>query len=220
VPFTLEDLEADGEWSEGAQFVDLFSGTEPEALEESAPVPESESEAPEPETTIEPPVATPSLEDQTRKAFEDAYAQGEKAGYEMGLRRAESIAKRLEKQIDEVASFRRELSRRFERLATDLALVFAEALVLRECSEKRELVAGMIRKALDACEEKNELLIRTRSEDMKYVEGVASDRIKIVADDTLKEPGFIIETSMGDIDGRISVQIEELKNALAGYHGT
>ena len=112
------------------------------------------------------------------------------------------------------------MSWRFERLATDLALVFAEALVLRECSEKRELVAGMIRKALDACEEKNELLIRTRSEDMKYVEGVASDRIKIVADDTLREPGFIIETSMGDIDGRISVQIEELKNALAGYHGT
>ena len=110
VPFTLEDLEADGEWSEGAQFVDLFSKTEPEALEEAAPErePEPESEAQEPETTIEPPVTTPSLEDQTRKAFEDAYAQGEKAGYEMGLRRVESIAKRLEKQIDEVASFRRE----------------------------------------------------------------------------------------------------------------
>ena len=50
------------------------------------------------------------------------------------------------------------------------------------------------------------------------MEALASDQIKVVADDTLKEPGFVIETNMGDIDGKISTQIEELKNALTGYH--
>jgi len=27
----------------------------------------------------------------------------------------------------------------------------------------------------------------------------------------MREPGFVIETNFGDIDGRISVQMEELK---------
>jgi len=215
VPFTLEDLEVEGSWVEMPKFVGLFSKDEPE----EEPTAEEE---PQPEAA-EPDEATPSaasVEDQARKAFEDAYVQGEKAGYEMGMRRVESIARRLEKQIEEVASFKLELGRRCERLATELALVFAEAIVLKECSEGKDVLAAMIRKALESCEDRNELVIRTRSEDVKYVEGVASDHIKVVADDTLKEPGFVIETNMGDIDGRISVQIEELKNALAGYHGT
>jgi flagellar biosynthesis/type III secretory pathway protein FliH len=162
---------------------------------------------------------TPSVEDQTRKAFEDAYAQGEKAGYEMGLRRVESLAKRLEKQIEEVSLFREELRTRYESLANELALIFAEAIVLRDCSDKKDILASMIRKALDACEERGEIIVRVRSEDAQYVEAVASPQLKIFKDDSLKEPGFVIETTMGDIDGRISTQFEELKNALAGAHG-
>jgi flagellar biosynthesis/type III secretory pathway protein FliH len=45
-----------------------------------------------------------------------------------------------------------------------------------------------------------------------------SPRLRVVADDTLNEPGFIVETSVGDIDGRISSQIDELKNALLSFH--
>jgi flagellar assembly protein FliH len=136
----------------------------------------------------------------------------------MGMRRVESIAKRLEKQIEEVVSFKQELVQRYERLAIELALTFAEALVLTKCFERRDVLADMIRKALEVCEDRNELVVRVRSEDVKYVDGLASDRIKILADDTLKEPGFVIETNMGDIDGKISTQIEELKNALIGRH--
>ena len=218
-PFTLEDLEMDGERIEKPKFVGLFSGAEIETEGTAGTAEDTAEGAAEPaEGAAEPAEATLSLEDQTRKAFEDAYVQGEKAGYEMGMRRVESIAKRLEKQIEEVVSFKQELEERCERLSTELALTFAEALVLKECSEQREVLAGMIRKALDACEDREGLVIRIRNEDVRYVEGLISDHIKIVADDTLKEPGFVIETNMGDIDGRISSQIKELKNALAGYH--
>jgi flagellar assembly protein FliH len=161
----------------------------------------------------------PSLEDQTRKAFEDAYAQGEKAGYEMGLRRVESLAKRLEKQIEEITQFREELRARYEALANELALIFAEAIVLRDVSDKKEILTSMIRRALDACEDRGEIIIRVRSEDAHYIESVVTPQVKIFRDDSLKEPGFVIETNMGDIDGRISTQFEELKSALTETHG-
>jgi flagellar assembly protein FliH len=222
VPFTLEDFETGARRVKKAAFVGLFSDTVASASEEDPPeteevAPEEVAEAAQPQP--EPEEETLSIEAETRKVFEDAYVQGEKAGYEMGMRRAESNAKRLEKQVEEVLSFRQELTQRYEKLSVDLALAFTEALVLRECAEHKGILAAMVRKAMEMCEDRDGLVVRMRSEDVQYLEGLSSDQIKIVSDDTLKEPGFVIETNMGDIDGKISTQIEELKNTLAEYYG-
>ena len=231
-PFTFEDLESQG--TDGpvcrTEFITLFPVEDGEPSEEAtaeeaargdaAQEQMEQEEAASEEATEEPP--QPSLpeppEDPARKAFEDAYAQGEKAGYEMGMRRVESIAKRLENQINEVISFKQKLTHRYEELSTEIALIFAETLVLRVCSDHRDTLMKMIRKALEACEDKNEIVIRVRSEDVKYVEGLESSHLKIIPDDTLKEPGFVIETNMGEIDGRIRTQFEELKGAFTGHH--
>ena len=201
IPFTFDDLGVVGHERPEAGFVSYFRPRAAEAEIE--------------ETVEEPP---PSLEDQARKVFEDAYVQGEKAGCDMGMRRVDAIAKRLEKHIEEVTLFKGVLEERYEELAVELALKFAETIVLQECAEKRDVLAAMIRKAMEVCEEKGELVIRVRAEDARYIEGIRSDRIKVIADDTLKDPGFMIETQVGDIDGRISSQIEELRSALTGDH--
>ena len=211
-PFTFEDLglqEADGPVP-GSEFVTMFPVAGPEAPEEATP----EEATPEPTE----PILPESHEDPSRKTFEDAYVQGEKAGYEMGMRRVESIVRRLESQVNEVVSFKQALTGRYETLSTELALIFAETLVLRVCSDHKDTLMNMIRKALEACEDRSQLVIRVRTDDVKYVEALASGQLRIVPDDSLKEPGFVIETNMGEIDGRIRTQIEELKGALTGYH--
>jgi flagellar assembly protein FliH len=159
-----------------------------------------------------------SIEDQTRKAFEDAFVQGEKAGYEMGMKKVDSVIKRLNGYISELSFFKEELFERSRKLSTELALVFAEAIILRECEEKRETVLRMAKKAMDLCEERSEILIRIRKEDVDHISPEEVSHLKIVKDDTLKEPGFIIETNFGDIDGRISVQIDELKKGFIHGH--
>jgi flagellar assembly protein FliH len=202
LPFTFDNLGIAGNERPEAGFVSFFRPKVAEIEEEE-------------ETAPEPP---PSPEDQARKVFEDAYAQGEKAGRDMGMRRVDAIGKRLERHIEEVALFKKDLEVRYEKLAVELALKFAEVIILRECAEKREVLAAMVKKAMEICEEKGELVIRVRAEDARYIEDMRSDRIKVVADDTLKEPGFTIETRVGDIDGRISSQIEELRGALGADH--
>jgi flagellar biosynthesis/type III secretory pathway protein FliH len=77
----------------------------------------------------------------------------------------------------------------------------------------------MIRKALEACEERSDIVIRVRNEDAGHLENLATGRLQIVKDESLKEPGFVIETNVGDLDGRISTQIQELRASLIGYHG-
>ena len=154
------------------------------------------------------------IEAQARKVFEDAYAEGEKAGFEMGMQKLEPVAKRLTDAIAECASFQKRLREKAEEMATVLALTFAETIVLKECEAYREVILDMAKKALELVDEKNNIVIRMRREDLPLVAVEETSGLTIVADDGLKEPGFIIETEFGDIDGRISVQFAELRRQM------
>lgn len=197
-PFTFGALSATGDGGEPRKnsFVTLFDGNTAEKLPEGHQA---------------------DVESQTRKVFEDAFIQGEKAGFEMGLKKAEPLIKRLNSYLGELSAFRKELEARYERLAVELGLIFARTIVLRECEERRDLVVEMAKRALEMCEDKKNIVIRIRRDDLKHVAVEDLSPLQVVADDTLKEPGFIIETDCGDIDGRLSTQIEELtKKVLHG----
>jgi flagellar assembly protein FliH len=154
------------------------------------------------------------IEAEARKVFEDAYAEGEKAGFEMGMQKLEPVAKRLTEAIAECASFQRRLREKAEQMATILALTFAETIVLKECETHREVILEMAKKALELVDEKSNIVIRMRREDMPFVAVEDTSGLTIVPDDGLKEPGFTIETQFGDIDGRISIQLAELTRQM------
>jgi flagellar biosynthesis/type III secretory pathway protein FliH len=159
----------------------------------------------------EEPVEEIDVEAEARRMFEEAFAQGERAGHEMGMKKVEPLVERLNQYLGSLDSFKQELLGRVERFATVLALTFAESIVLKECTDHREVTLSMIKKALEACEERGEILIRVPKEDAWLISARGASAWKIVPDEELKEPGFVIETKFGDIDGRISKQLEELK---------
>lgn len=165
----------------------------------------------ESEKKIRPEDQQPSTEEQARKIFEDAFVQGEKAGHEMGMKKVEQVVKRLNNYLAELEVFSDQIRKQAEAFSVELALTFAEAIVLRECSEKSDLIMGMAKRAFEICEDKCDIVIRVRREDAELLSQNAMSHIKIIPDDTLKEPGFIVETGFGDIDGRISTQLEELR---------
>ena len=185
----------------GAEFISLFDG----ASSVGPGMSQQASKAVDPET-------------EARKVFEDAYIQGEKAGQEMGMKKVEPLIKRLTADIAAVSAFKEDLVKKAEKLAVELAIMFAESIVLKECEEKRDAVMAMAKNALQICNEKNGITIRMRREDAKCMSEEAMHPLRIIPDDTLKDPGFIIETNFGDIDGRLSTQIEELKREFVhGY---
>jgi flagellar assembly protein FliH len=168
------------------------------------------------ENIEKPPEESIDLEEQTRRTFEEAFAQGEKAGQEMGMKKMEPLIERLNQCLASLESFKQELLGRVERFATLLALTFAESIVMKECTEHREVTLSMIRKALEACEERGECLIRLPKEDAWMISAQGTTTWKILPDEDLKEPGFVIESNFGDIDGRVSKQLEELKKEFLG----
>lgn len=194
--FTLYDFGEEMPEEGTSGFIRLFDEEESQIPEETA-----KSEAP----------PTVNIEEEARRIFEEAFEQGEKAGQEMGMKKVEPIIKRLGGFMAELSLFKEELVKRAENLSTELALIFAEAIILRECTEHREAVLRMVRKALSLCDDRTGTTIRLRGEDADLISEAEPGRFKIVRDDTMREPGFVIETNFGDIDGRVSVQMEELR---------
>jgi flagellar assembly protein FliH len=195
--FTLTDLADDITEETSSDFIKLFNEGQSGFADDGSVLPPS------------PPAI--NLEEEARRIFEEAYAEGEKAGHKMGMQRVEPLVKRLGTFLAELSVFKEELIKRAENLSTELALVFAEAIILKECRDDHESILRMVKKALSLCEGRSGTTIRLRKEDADLISTNELNDFKIVKDDTLHEPGFIIETNFGDIDGRVSVQIEELK---------
>ena len=200
-PFVFNDFETDEEQekrspedeftSDYSEYNDTFPGGKAEIL-------------PEPEGI--------DVEQQTRAMFEQAYQQGEKAGFEMGMKKVDSLLARLNAYLEELVHFKDELVTRSEGLTIELALQFAESVVLKSCEDSREIVSGMVRKALEMYEAQDEIVVRVRRDDLKYFKNFEGfNNIRVTPDDSLREPGFVIETNFGDLDGKISTQIEELR---------
>ena len=195
--FTLNDLATEAPDEESSSgFIRLFD-EEQSGFEDHA----SRSRQP-------PPI---NLEEEARRVFEEAYAEGEKAGHKMGMQRVEPLVKRLGTFLAELSVFKEELVKRAENLSTEMALIFAEAIILKECRDDHETIMRMVKKALSLCEQRSSTTIRLRKEDADLISAKELSHFKIVKDDALHEPGFVIETDFGDIDGRVSVQIEELR---------
>lgn len=189
----------------GDDFINMFDQETPDREYEDLAVQEAPEEAAEEAIDVEA---------EARKIFEDAFAQGEKAGHEMGLKKVEPLIRRLNNYITELEGLKGDLRVRTEKMSVELALIFAETIILRSCEEKKEIIVDMVRKAMDICEGKNDVVIRIRPDDAQHISSDGNTFLKIVPDDAIREPGFVIETSFGDIDGRLTTQLDELKKRI------
>ena len=191
------------------EFINMF-GDEPVDHGQGDPSIEEAADGP----VEQPAEETIDIEAEARKIFEDAFVQGEKAGHEMGLKKVEPLIRRLNNYMAEFEELKGELRQRTEKMAVELALMFAETIILRSCEEKKEILVEMVRKAMDICEGKNDVIIRIRPDDAQCIANDGNTFVRIVPDDAIREPGFVIETSFGDIDGRLSTQLDELRKRI------
>lgn len=88
------------------------------------------------------------IEDIQRRAYEEGFASGEKAGFADGEQKAEVLVERLDKIIDEVAVFKENLVREVEKQVVDFALAMARKIIIDEISAKPEIIVTVVKEAL------------------------------------------------------------------------
>jgi flagellar assembly protein FliH len=152
-----------------------------------------------------------------KEAFEQGYAEGERIGKQMGERMIETVVKRYEHSIAEIAQAHRNLAESMEGETVRLALEIARKVVQRELTLDPDLVAALASVALKRVSGHQGIALRVSRHDFNRVNTAVADinpAVTVKEDATLERGDFIVETNQTLLDGRVSNQIDTIGKAL------
>lgn len=158
-------------------------------------------------------------------AREEGFAQGHAQGLDEGRTQGAAEYGASVRQVTELlASLRGHLNQKIEGVS-DIAIEIvyeAVAKILGEQIVQREVIIVMVREIVRRAKERSRLVARLAPRDIevlngqsaKLVEGLNIGDIELVADDRVVLGGCLLETPSGNLDGRIEIQLQQLRDAL------
>ncbi|HOJ37213.1 MAG TPA: FliH/SctL family protein [Ignavibacteriales bacterium] len=190
-------------------------------------------------TTDEIPSITFDYEDDVNKKnpeelfLEQQLAKKYQEGFEDGYNKAkaeleESFNQDLQTTIDEFNNILQEIQNQlsvydkiFEPLVIETALFIAKKIIKRELDEN-SIIEENLRAALKKVFGANSILIKLNSEDYELIINRTNlkneienfNKIKFEIDDNLLRGDCVIETDIGNVDAKITTQMEELVTNL------
>jgi len=182
---------------------------------DEAPTPDS-AEAPEENKG-------PSIEEIKNGAFQKGFAEGEKAGFEAGTKRADPVIDSFNRGLEQLKNIRRQIHQEIEKEVAQLALSIAKKIVCHEVQTTQETVVCVAREALSRVEDPGKIKIKLNPADLQFIQDTKSqladflhdvDSIRFEAEDSIQSGGCLIETDMGDIDARIEKQFQAIQESF------
>lgn len=163
-------------------------------------------------------------------------AEAEHRGYEAGLERGLAEARaRVEQALEAVAAAERALAEMHDRYvadaeaaAVDLAFQIAEKIVGATIASDREAVLGVVSGALLRTTDRDHLVLEVNPGDFELVRDSASElaarlgginRMEVVSERRVEAGGCVVRTEAGEIDARVSSQLERVRQLLAEARG-
>jgi flagellar assembly protein FliH len=147
-------------------------------------------------------------------------ADGEKAGLKKGRQSVSPVSETLESLIEELTLVRKKALQQLESEILALATGIARKIVGQELAVRPELVAAIVRQALNQLESAESICIKLNPDDVAlltelkadlFAGRAESDPIAFKADASVECGGCIIETDAGDIDARLETQFQTIE---------
>lgn len=162
-------------------------------------------------------------EELERKAYELGFASGEKAGFEIGRKKAEALFSSLHGLIDGLESARRIVLERSEKDILALSLAIARKVVRSEITARHDVVCECVKTALKAINTKGPVVVKVNPRDLELVterrgqveaSGRAGAAVSFEADDSIGKGGCIVFTDFGSVDATIENVEKEIEQRL------
>lgn len=165
------------------------------------------------------------------EAYETGKDSGYKEGYEHGCdsareqmrqavheanQKAEHTIRLAENELKDIVS-------NAEKKILELSMAIVQKVLPQHFIDVPQIVLPLIKSALEKVKDQNSIVLRVAPEDYEMtlmarnefqmmIEG--EERIMITEDQTLQRGGCVIETANGNVDARLSTQLELLKKAM------
>ena len=151
------------------------------------------------------------------------YAEGQKAGIELGSRAIEPVAESLHRVIEQFETIRSQTYQNIESEVVELALAIARKIVCHEVKINRDVVVCVAREALSKVENPGKVKIKMSPADLELIQNTKTQLAKLQdniqhvtfeASDDIEPGGCFIETDLGDIDARIEKQFQAVAESF------
>jgi flagellar assembly protein FliH len=152
-----------------------------------------------------------------KEAFAKGYEEGERVGRQIGEKMIETVVKRYDRNITQLAEAQKQLFESMETQTVQLALVIARKIVQRELTMDPDLVAALAAVALKRVAGHQSIALRVSRHDFARVRvavGSVNPAVVVKDDATLERGDFVVETGQTFLDGRVSSQIDAIGKAL------
>jgi len=165
---------------------------------------------------------TAGFEEGLRSGREEAAAE-----YSEKLAAAEQIRKEAEEEgarlREQAEAERRTRIQESEGEILKLAVEIAEKIITERIEETPDAWMKMVKNAVERVAGAKEVIVRVAPEDEEFVvlqlgtvREILSESppVQVLADSTLKKGDFVLQTDLGQIDGRIKEQLKRIAQAL------
>lgn len=169
--------------------------------------------------------ASIKMEEEREIVLEQARKNGFEDGYDQAMRQFEDLIQEAgeikQQAIDEYKDFIDSVEEEFISLVFDIA----RKVVSSELTTKKEDIIDIVRDALEACKNKEYILLKVSEEDyesimkaknklLAMVKGIGEIEIKV--DRSLEHGGCLLETPFGAVDGSAKTKLDQIEKAFKG----
>jgi flagellar assembly protein FliH len=160
-----------------------------------------------------------TMERRVREVRDAAYREGEAAGRNQAATQIQPMLDKLAKSIQEIAELRPKLRHEAESDVVKLSLAIAKKILHRELSTDADSIAGLIKAAIEKIRIQDIVRVRIHPQHQATVQQLlgrmsAGHQIEVLPDPKLQTGGVIVETSRGEFDASVDLQLREIERGL------
>ena len=225
----LETAQADIDESMIAAAVSADAIHEPEAVYEPEASYQTE-EQPDIDEAVTEAERQRLLEEELARLRDEARKQGYEEGYETGTAEARQ---ELVEQIDRARQIAESAAEALENGIAEIEDIAVEivfeaiAKIMGEAMATRDGVISTVRQVIKHAQKRENMVVRLSPDDYAIIgsdasvlqNGKARENISITADDRVELGGCLLEASGGSLDGRLEIQLQQLRDTLLKVKG-
>lgn len=162
------------------------------------------------------------LEVATAKGREEGYSKG----YESGFEDFDKVMRKLHSIIASLIAERKSILESSSGQIVSLVMQIAIKVIKRITDSQKDIVLENVNEVLKRIKDKTQITIRVNLDDLDIVRHKKSDFIsrfdiietlEIIEDPNIGKGGCIIETNFGEIDARISSQLDKIEEKFKNF---
>lgn len=157
-----------------------------------------------------------------RKAYEEGFASGEKAGFAEGEQKCRLIEERIKNILDEIIFIKEEIAAKLESQVVELSVAIAKKIIIEEINTNPEIILTMVKKSLRKMHKAGTVSIKINPAIQDFLTKNKSELIDIHQDIKFDvDPNVPItgphvssqtEEVITDIDTLLNIIVEEMEN--------